>query len=1307
MAKLANINPTDVNPAAGQKVVKIQSTTGVYANDLNEAYQGAETKSNDHFVSTMSDIDSLADYYQVHMRDDNVFTEIEKEVHNNTNLSRWMIAVMCAFVYGFDNENELHVKNLPFNRKDTTRGMFVPARQRKIDGTKKFELLNAVGNADDPSAKFLECFRKKFNGTGGSNHNAYNFNPTELPGTLTVDEVNENGLNVLSFFGDTYEYQYTLGTYSSEYFVIPMREINLYPDEREEKPAWQKRFLQFCERERTILAELNDLLTVREKVLLRLSAASIGAGGVYSSKSMLLIKGIIEHYVDIGNITLAPVPSIKEINNIKFYKILDNVDLSSLLLENLYLGCQGDKYYALYPFSQNFVAGLKEKACSITGISLSVTPDPNRKRSVKEVKIKLEYTSKFVFAFPEDADEPVASTIDVPGQQERTYSSTDVRYMESLNTFCMYPNIPLEYEGQCEKYTYFSYQKHPIMLGEISLNGSKLKKEDMKDAEFFGGDGQGNSYKILDYATVLNVTSFSDTNVDDSGKTPLQRFESGETAFEDIDVLDGGRLYMQERKIPEHFIKVCEKNTSGTKVYGFILNVAGKPALLIGGAAEPTVIDLSVTPQSLNNGSELSAYVDFGSSSSCIKYKDANAGDLSDEWLKPESCIRMLLAEYAKEKYKHVVNLPENSHVKFPSAAAFYTRDRKIFGLDRNLIYYPYRSAYMPITKKLTEYMRELCVSPSDKTTVAESNLDMVSRNVRVILYHMCYLMACTAVAQGSGKLRIIPSIPSKNYSENMLDLWNRAAKKMKEVFPSLDIKNVLNTEYIHCLYESIAISNGTGNPRNNGTGNPRNNSLQISIDMGDSTTDMSAIIVDEHGEKHVCGYSSVEYAGKNLIKQTVYDIMSNVSSYGSAECVLKGSESYGSELFTPLNNESSDNLLDAFFVARKGERKGEKEDGERKGEKEDDDRPRRNPVASSWENDVVDLLSDNATINKGIDTKIAANFILRYMFLMPVIKDFISTSIKIANCPYYVLNDDGTYRMDDSGRVTAQKERFISKHDGNNNTMIEITFYGGSSKGIDLFSTLDSRARNVYKLMEKYFRDAFSDHSVTVGVSPEDGKDILLKGLYRLVINPQHNGMFKIKVNGIGNEISWEETVDPSKAATVNFGNPVSAHLDLEKPDNTPLFIPAKTISDDGREIDQTPVAEEENKAAITSHPENYYDVRKAYEELKKHFNDIYNALINNHDSVSDPIEVLCADFINSAGDTMKTTIRDELNGGESYQKATINSDVYPEMIKSTCFMFALSKLLTKYHGEISKSKLKADGPGARGRAEEYRFGK
>ena len=461
-----------------------------------------------------------------------------------------------------------------------------------------------------------------------------------------------------------------------------------------------------------------------------------------------------------------------------------------------------------------------------------------------------------------------------------------------------------------------------------------------------------------------------------------------------------------------------------------------------------------------------------------------------------------------------------------------------------------------------------------------------------------------------------------------------------QEIFPHLIIFNTLNTPNGQCLYESVAISNGIVAPGVD--------TLFINIDIGDGTTDMSAMMIDKFSTKHMCGYSSVEYAGKNLIKNTIKDIMQNAPRV-TVEKLLKGGAGFGTGIFAsnPGISKSdydglADNLINNFFKVT----------------------DRKNDPDSSWENSVLDILNISS-ISSNIDPKIAMNFMLRYIVLMPVVKDFTITAIKLAG------------------------ENFQA-----GTSSINISFYGGASKGIEAFTAVDPRTvGNVRNNIDQYFADELKSYSfgVTVNVPQIDGKQTLITGLHSLKIVP-HPGFIQLLPIGSVAAINWSN-INPTNYVT--FGEPDCVHCNVGKFQ----FASLKSVNDDVAKAGAI------NKAQLKN-PQSYYDdLSNPVEDFKNYFNnEIFGKILDNKDGHPDLIETIIKDFINNASPNMQNCIRQKLLGGtpgNSFIKAT-SSNVYPEMMKNTIFMFAVSDILTEFHGPLRSDHIimnAADIPG-------YQFG-
>ncbi len=697
----------------------------------------------------------------------------------------------------------------------------------------------------------------------------------------------------------------------------------------------------------------------------------------------------------------------------------------------------------------------------------------------------------------------------------------------------------------------------------------------------------------------------------------------------------GELVYTTEADCVDHFPEVRDVNgVSCSYIMNLTMSDGSEvPPLMEDG----TPITITLTPTAPTPGGNFRAYVDFGSSSIYMRYSTGGTVLLNASISENRCTLRRLLTQYVMNEYSVLINDPvNNNYAKFPSASAYY--DATIPVNDFHI----YKQAFMPITKTFTEYSQSrMAMESSNKTALSRAG-GSAEQSPNVIVTNLAYIIACNAVSRGYNDIMVVPSLPSSDYSSALQTVWNNAIACVNHVFPELNISNAQESENAYLLYESIAISNGSGpiTPDH----------LQINIDIGDGTTDMSAIIVDNANERNMCGYSSIEYAGKDLMKRVLNDILMMNSAQTAHEIFMgqwaidltsqnpKGPRSaYPSSLFVPKPGVSPEvysnhvkNLFNNFFSGTN----------------------RLPNVGKTWENSIIDLLSVS-NLRNSIALKIAANLVIRYAILMPVIKDFIDTSIKIAG------------------------DRFTET------TSILINFYGGASQGLELLKSIDPRGgKSAYYLFEKYFSDYFkttygANHHIQMNVSQVDGKVTLINGMTSLNIAAGGNGIL-LSLPGAaaaaGPVIGWD-SVNPRHV--VGFGEDSSVHSQLR----TFGFVP----------INGNPVsADAVNRARIQSVSSYYHSdvVHDPFKDLNTFYNEeIYGKLIDNHDGTPDVIECLLKDFTNNASDAMHRDINQELlagiaddSRGNSFLRATTSS-IYPEMMKSAVFMFAISKMLSKYH--------------------------
>lgn len=1165
MSILTNI--TSSNSAANSKFMKVFDTNKDYALKLENAFATTtdDKGGRDHFISMSNDIDRIKNMYApVPMKsilepDLTNINAVINNIQNNENLRKWVISVFCTFIYAFDNTNKLDVFPIPFNI---------------VNG----DVVNKV-----PNSEFIEVWHQKFNkNTENDNHySGFDFN------------TNNNSLNILAFSADGYSDM--IGCYSNDYLVIPLKEMAL---QGENVKPWKKTYNKLMSRGKDFINTINDTLSLHQLILLKCSAMSI-AQVPNISKSLQLIAAIIGSRVKTEGINLDDVNinPMKKIGDVELFQIIDVINTDDLISNTLNILCTNDgNCYSTYPFTEIMIDALTNQVGTLSNISLAVdsVTDTSGKR-ITGATICARYTSKFVFNAPVAGNQ---KQITYFKDITKKYSPENIKNIIAMPTLCMYPNLSVDYEDQCCKYTYLSCEG-ALIMGEplVNINNVSLQNGTFK-ASITAGAGK----------SIIFNGNGSESKIVDFGNKP--------------------KLKTQSASVLEHFIGLSDE--LGNKDFGYIINLRNSnaqedtPALLCSNGAKINISFAKTAPAP--NGT-FKAYVDFGSSSNYMAYA-INNGALLQDIIKDNCTMRMLLIDYndeSKKTYKSFINDPRETNLsKFPSSSIIYNPYDGI----RNM--YIYKDAWMPITKTSSEFaMLGIKVQPSMKTTLINGATEA---SPNIIINNLCYIIACNAVVNNCNIVNILPSLPSEDYLRNISNLWNSAILNIKAIFPNLTINNLLVLKQKEFLYESVAISNGTV-----GAGV---NVLQINIDIGDGTTDMSAMITNGAGKMDMCGYSSIGYAGKNLIKTVLKDIL-NSTDKKTAIHLFKGmyakndnptddiAMNFGNPLLVPKNNMVKDycgrvnNLINNFFNS-------------------DEKESRKKKPEISWENNIIDIL-DISDMSRDIDMKVASNLILRYMLLMPVIKDFILTAIKIAGSNVI----KGT-------------------------TTINIDFYGGAAKGIDLLSVIDPRKTNARDMLTNYFINELKNYAVNVNVPQIDSKYSLVKGLANIPVVSDGKGGFTIGA-GAANiaQINWDN-VNPKNSSI--FGETDNIHKDAEK------FNFASLADCKGSPA----IAQATNDAKIYNHTSYYDNPNDPFDELSAYFYDeIFNKLIDNSDGVSDCIEIIIGDFIKEASNNMKSDARKELITGasnNSFYRAT-HSNIYPEMIKNSIFMFTISELLSKYH--------------------------
>ncbi len=349
--------------AADTRFKKIANDGEGYLADLkNELDAFIDASESDHFISTFSDINEFVKLANSTANLDNVMWQCIKD-RKNIRLCGWIAAAMCAFIYGFDGNNALNIQCLTF--KDAN-GHILRAMAYMQNWNEKFGKFGANGipiQNHNTKAPFSH------NGT------AMNVFALSSPANVQSDEFQPDS------------YSNVLGCCSTDYFLIPLREMELSGNAT---PEWKRKFKEICVR---LLAEptnIDSVFNTRQKVLLHLSANSIGATpGSVVPAAIELLKRIIKTYISSDNVDVdaANVPYYYEICGIKFYKIINTVNLDTLLSQRLYLIGADDytyreKSYALYPFTENIIHAIESEGFSVQGIALEVQTDAQNANTV-------------------------------------------------------------------------------------------------------------------------------------------------------------------------------------------------------------------------------------------------------------------------------------------------------------------------------------------------------------------------------------------------------------------------------------------------------------------------------------------------------------------------------------------------------------------------------------------------------------------------------------------------------------------------------------------------------------------------------------------------------------------------------------------------------------------------------------------------------------------------------------------------------------------------------------------------------------
>lgn len=968
----------------------------------------------------------------------------------------------------------------------------------------------------------------------------------------------ENGLNVYEI---KEENSFSIvGCCSKKYFIIPPCEVI------SSNAEWKESYFRFMKNDVSIENFFTKITDVETEIKLKLSARSMP-----DDSPLRIVKDIINLYIRLKNNFPENVPA-KTICGVNFYCTDGNNIPKKVLKNNIYITQADGEYCSLYPFTEKFADDMENSISSVKSIKMTVIDSSSDIRN-KDVVEAVKITATICYNVKFKGDSQESAYIPYLFDERHLYDTQHIRNADNLGTFCMYPDIPLEYESRCKKYT-FIYNTQSTIHGHGNPSGNELK--------------EGN-YVYL---------------------------PSGE------------KLYIRSTEKPVHLLSISLENM---EISGYILNLrtlhnAPSPLLFNNRITE---IDLRVNQDKPDN--KMYAYFDFGSSSSAFGYRINNGILVTDSITGNTPIVRELLAHYDTESYSDYINFGRDVEKTFivPSANIMLN------GLTIEDLW-PYHLGFVPFSKKFTNFeKRRLQIDVSHKS---ELMLGKIHKNTMSIIYNMCYTAVCHAINMNCKEIFIVPSLPNEGYADAYYKLWEVVRKNVQQIF-DIKINNLLCAENKHLLYESIAISNGF-----QGAGN---NVLRISVDIGDSTTDMSAVFI-KNDCASVCGYSSVNYAGKELLKESLRVMLSTIGKQNNVSVFrdyvkkfILGRGDNHDNPFMVTDNENdvsdiTDEICRKFYPNPK--RAG---------------RPRN----ESWQNNFIELFGKaviNVSNGKAVsgkytgsaDIKIKADILMRYAVLMPVIKDFINTALTMC--------------------------------DSDNATAINISFYGGGTNGILLSDAFTAGNNSFLKKMQSYFNKSFIQPCF-VEVPDVDAKAQLIKGLSKLDICMTSDGKYNLYLsdNRLFNfTVSWND-IEPTNIYKFNdvraerckkFGLvQITSHQQIEQNDinfrKAENYMPAEMCED------------------FQKYAKNIIDLFISDENLSSFFDNsfITNPLPDTKDSIR---ELLSSNEKNTAF----------LNA--------INSKVYPEMMKNTVYMFAMGKMLSKCFGNGFSGVAVTENPN-----NEYRY--
>lgn len=703
-------------------------------------------------------------------------------------------------------------------------------------------------------------------------------------------------------------------------------------------------------------------------------------------------------------------------------------------------------------------------------------------------------------------------------------------------------------------------------------------------------------------------TYFYDLNSNLSGNGESADLELSDVAFKKA--YNNDKLYLHSSNQPIHIFKVSlskTKYSSKNRYAGCIINIRHLqrqclPPLLISG--EKVDIDLNI-PKS-NSETTMKVYMDFGSSSSTIGYKIENSQLILDDITGGTPVVRELLGRYDKARYSCFMNLPSLYRKKgtVPSTLIeFCGEEFGVFSCDNTFLPFKLDSS------KIEENHLKICdVHKSDLAVRGKT----IANHLSAVVENLCYMALCHAISCNCGKVVFIQSFPNDEYKASYAYIMDSFCVHMKNtVFPDLNVNHVINCDNNYLLYESLAISNSVSDLPNN--------ILLVNVDIGDATTDFASVYCSNNSKK-VCGYSSIDYAGKQLLKRSVCDMLLHSGNYNNQDVFLRKITEFmlGTQDIPP------------FFTSGTGETDSLKDHVSALCKRFLMDVDNNGFVKSSaWENIFLEIL-EYADINVDVfkvNKKIKEDLILRYAFMIPVIKDFIETSLNACDNPEGIS--------------------------------VNLTFYGGGSKGIGFINSLTGDfINNIAKYLQ------CTAKNVNVTVSTENAKEQIIIGLERLDVINQNDGKYNVVLsNAIKTEADWKY-INPKYTDSFKSASRQEKCAQLN-------IIP---IQSSDSNINHN--IEQRKKTS------NFFNVEAAYDEMGRQICEIIDFFMPSDREQSLFKKIFLDGSYSYMGQKVKNTLISSPNNElSSFTKAS-DAEIYPEMIKNTAYLFEISRLMSQFFG-------------------------